>query len=295
MHQLAVRSEPRVRIFILFRCVCACGAIALALTAGAQTASGRFTSRTLEVPVAGAYSYWGEAGGGKDLVVKVAVANAEFRADLLDDWNDRGAAIREFFASDRVKVVTFDFDANGKYRGYSYYFAPGDGCGWCYDSTVRSTVRSANGRIGGSIAFDGEPGTVAFELKFDLPMPAKARGDPLPAGGGVPGRVFLAYHKALANADTRALKATSDSHGKDLLAKHEKEGDLAEYLDFRWNDMHYGMQAVTVVGGYARGDRAVILFDGSSKLFDALHGEAVLRRDGGAWLVADELVQIGKR
>jgi hypothetical protein len=30
-------------------------------------------------------------------------------------------------------------------------------------------------------------------------------------------------------------------------------------------------------------------------LFDALHGEAALRRDGGGCLVAAELVQIGKR
>jgi hypothetical protein len=30
-------------------------------------------------------------------------------------------------------------------------------------------------------------------------------------------------------------------------------------------------------------------------LFDALHGEVILRRDGGAWLVADELVQMGQR
>lgn len=86
-----------------------------------------------------------------------------------------------------------------------------------------------------------------------------------------------------------------DSHGKEVLAKHQSQGDLAEYLDYRWSDMHYRMQSVAVVGGYVRGDHAVILFDGSSKLFDALHGEVILRRAGNTWLVADELVQIGKR
>jgi hypothetical protein len=49
-----------------------------------------------------------------------------------------------------------------------------------------------------------------------------------------------------------------------------------------------------VVGGYVRGDHAVILFDGSG-LFDALHGEVILHRAGNTWLVADELVQIGQR
>jgi len=59
--------------------------------------------------------------------------------------------------------------------------------------------------------------------------------------------------------------------------------------------MHYRMQSVAIVGGYVRGDHAVILFDGSSRLFDALHGEVILHRAGNTWLVADERVQIGKR
>ena len=89
--------------------------------------------------------------------------------------------------------------------------------------------------------------------------------------------------------------AVLDSHGKEVLAKHQNQGDLAEYLDYRWSDMHYRMQSVAIVGGYVRGDHAVILFDGSSRLFDALHGEVILHRAGNTWLVADELVQIGKR
>lgn len=297
MHELAAMPGWRDRAFALLRNVGASTAIALVLVAAAaaQTASGRFASRTLEVPLAGAYSYWDRASGGNDLVVKVAVSNAEFRADLLDDWHDRGAAVHEFFASDSVKVVYFDFDAAGKYRGYSYYFAPGDGCGWCYDSTVRSTVRGANGRLSGNITFDGGSGAVAFDVKFDVPIPAKTWGQALPAGGGDPGRIFLAYHKALAASDANALKAVLDRHGKDVLSKHQTQGDLADYLDYRWNEMHYRMQSVRVVGGFVRGDHAVVLFDGSSKLFDALHREVILRRDGGSWLVADELVQIGKR
>lgn len=298
MHELAAGQKWSGHSFAGLRAAgaaLAASAMMLTSAAAAQTASGHFSSRTLDVPIAGVYSYWGEANGGKDRVVKVVVANAEFRADSLDDWHDRAAAIREFFASDSVKIVTFDFDADGKYHGYSYYFASGDGCGWCYDSTVHSTVRGGNGRLSGSIAFDGGAGGVTFDVKFDVPIPAKSSGQPLPAGGGEPGRAFLAYHKALATGDAAALKAVSDAHGKDLLAKHQNQGDLAEYLDYRWSDIHYRMQRVAVVGGFIHGDRAVILFDGSSRLFDALHGEVLLRRDGNTWLVADELVQIGKR
>ena len=89
MHELAAMPGWRDRAFALLRNVGASTAIALVLVAAAaaQTASGRFASRTLEVPLAGAYSYWDRASGGNDLVVKVAVSNAEFRADLLDDWH----------------------------------------------------------------------------------------------------------------------------------------------------------------------------------------------------------------
>ena len=294
MHGLTALQGLRAHRFPWLQAAAAISSL-LIFPATAQTASGHFSTSTLDVPIAGAYSYWDVASGGKDRVVKVVVSNAEFRADLLDDWHDRAAAIREFFVSDSVKIVTFDFDADGKYRGYSYYFAPGDGCGWCYDSTVRSTVRASNGRLSGSIAFDGGAGTVAFDLKFDVPVPARSWGQPLPSGGGDPGRAFLAYHKALSMSDAAALKTVLDSRGKEVLAKHQNQGDLAEYLDYRWSDVHYRMQSVAVVGGYVRGDHAVILFDGSSKLFDALHGEALLRRAGKAWLVAEELVQIGKR
>jgi len=55
------------------------------------------------------------------------------------------------------------------------------------------------------------------------------------------------------------------------------------------------METATIVGGYSQGDRAVVQFDGASKTFGALHGEAILRREGQTWLVDNELVQLGPR
>lgn len=250
MHELAAMPTLRNPAFALATRIVAIGAITLLLigAADAQTASGTFMGRTLTLDIAGAYSYWDRSGDSQDRVIKVVVSNAEFKAALLDDWYDRQSAVHDLFVDDRVKIVTFDFDPDGRYRGYSYYFGSGDGCGWCYDSAVRSTVRGAGGRLNGSIAFTG-PGAVAFEIRFDVPIPDKAWGDALPAGGGAPGRAYLGYHKALAASDATALTAVSDDRGKGLLDKHEKQGDLARYLDFRWDDMHYRMQNVTIVGG----------------------------------------------
>ncbi len=85
-------------------------------------ASGQFDGGALKLPIAGAYGYWDVASSGSDRVIKVAASNAEFKADQVDAWYDRAAAIHDLFVDERTKIVTFDFDADGKYRGYSHYF-----------------------------------------------------------------------------------------------------------------------------------------------------------------------------
>ncbi len=55
------------------------------------------------------------------------------------------------------------------------------------------------------------------------------------------------------------------------------------------------MNSVSIVGGYVKGDHAVVLFTGSSTTIDRLYGEAVLRREGGTWLFEDEWTEAGAR
>ena len=53
--------------------------------------------------------------------------------------------------------------------------------------------------------------------------------------------------------------------------------------------------SVRIVGRFERGDVAVLLVNGSSRLFDNLHGDVTLKRENGKWLVSDELFQLGRR
>ena len=47
-------------------------------------------------------------------------------------------------------VVYVEFKPDGAYRGPSYYFAQGNGCGYCGGNLgVTSTVKLAGGRIAG--------------------------------------------------------------------------------------------------------------------------------------------------
>ena len=119
-------------------------------------------------------------------MIRVAVSNAGFKAAALDAFYDKAGAISSRFSGDEVKVVYFEFDEHGKYTGLSYYFASGDGCGFCYDTTVKSTVKAAGGRLAGNISYKADDRQ--FDVTFDVPIPPKAWGDPLAKDGGADGK-----------------------------------------------------------------------------------------------------------
>lgn len=221
------------------------------------------------------------------------MSNAAFNADAVDAHYDRGHAINTLFADEQTKVVFFEFDEKGKYAGFSYYFESGVGCGLCYDSKVRSTVKASGGRLAGTLAYAGED--YRFDVTFDVPIPPKAWGDALPADGGAPAKAYLAYAAALEKDDRKAVYAQLDAEKKARWDEHAKEGDLDAYFDYLWDDVHTRMKTIRVTGGFERKDRAVVLFDGSSTLLEHLHGEALLRREGGRWLVHSEMVDVGSR
>jgi hypothetical protein len=276
----------------------AVAAAALGATPGVApapaTASGKFEDRKWKLDIAGAYAFWGRTSGlDDDEVIRVAVSNTEFKAAAFDDHYDKGHAISMIFADDENKVVYFEFDGHGRYLGLAYYFESGDGCGFCYDSKVKSTVRAAEGRLSGSVAYDGDG--YHFDVAFDVPLPAKTWGDALPKDGGAPGKVYLAYAAALEKEDQKTVYALLDADMKARWDKYEKDGELDSYVEFLWHDVHTAMKTIRLTGGFTRGDRAVVLLDGSSAVIDHLDGEALLRQEGGRWLVHTEMVDVGTR
>jgi hypothetical protein len=287
---------PRLRpvLFLLFAASVLAAPAASAEEPAPATASGSFEDRKWKLPIAGAYVFWDASSGiDSDTILCVAVSNAEFVADALDAHYDRRHAISTLFADDEVKVVYFEFSADGRYRGLSYYFESGDGCGYCYDSKVKSTVTARGGRLSGTVSY--KDADRHFDVTFDVPVPSKAWGEPLPADGGAPGKAYLAYAAALEKEDRAAARDLLDAAQKARWDKHAEQKDLDAFFDYLWDGVHTRMQTIRITGGYERGDRAVVLFDGSSRILDRLHGEALLRRENGRWLVHGEMVDIGSR
>ena len=258
------------------------------------TASGTFEDTKWKMDIAGAYAFRDETFGmGEGRAIHVAVSNTEFLPEAVDEHYDRRYAISTLFADEETKVVYFEFDESGKYNGLSYYFESGAGCGYCFDSKVRSTVRAAGGRLKGELSYDADGRK--FQIALDVPIPPKSWGDPLPRDGGDPGKAFLAYHAALEKRDKKAILALSDADMKKRFQDFEKQGKLDAYLDYRWSDEHTNLKTIAITGGYVRGDRAVVLFDGSNPYIEHLHGEAILRRESGAWLFHKDMVAVGAR
>jgi hypothetical protein len=256
-------------------------------------ASGNFEDQRFKVPISSAYAFWDKAFMDDGHAIHVAVSNTGFPPEALDEHYDRGHAINTLFADDETKVVYFELDKTGRYHGLSYYFESGDGCGYCFDSKVKSTVHADGGRLKGDLSYAGDDRR--FQITLDVPIPQKTWGDPLPKDGGEPGNAYLAYHAALDKRDKNAILALSDAEMKERFHEYEKQGKLDGYLDYRWHDEHTDLKTIAITGGYVRGDHAVVLFDATNPYIDRLHGEAILRREGGAWLFHRDMVDVGTR
>jgi hypothetical protein len=258
------------------------------------SASGTFEDRKVKLQIAGAYAFRDKtAGTGDDRVIQVAVSNSKFVPATLDEYYDRRHAINTLFADEESRVVYLELDDAGRYHGLSYYFGPGVGCGYCFDSTVKSTVKPVDGRLKGELSYRGDDRR--FRIDIDVPIPPKEWGTPLPKDGGDPGKSYLAYHRALEKRDKNALYSLLDAEERARWDKYNAQGKVDEWLDYRWKEEHTEMTSIRITGGFVNGDRAVVLFDGKNGYIDALHGEAQLRREDGAWLVGGDMVRVGAR
>ena len=257
--------------------------------AQSATASGRFQTEKTTIEIKGAYSFWYRSASpaSSESVIRIAVGNGSIDPDYFDRFLDRLRALNARFVDEEYRLAYFEFTPDGKYHGLSYYFGPGDGCGYCYDPDVRSTVRLSQGRLRGHIGFREKKRS--FEVDLDVPVPEKTWGTPLPPGGGDVGKVYLAYDAALRRRDVKAGLPLIDARTKEFWQKLEKEGKLGNYLDYCWKEKHLEMKSPEVTGGFLHGDRAVLLIKGEG--VTALHGEALLRRENGAWRFSDELFE----
>ncbi len=264
--------------------------LALAAGVAAQTqpqkeaASGKFDGREWTFEAHGAYAFPGEVGMDKEPGVLVAVSNGTFTIDQMDRIWDRQYAIDTLLRDENTLIVYFHFAKDGKYKGMSYYFASGDGCGFCYNGAVESTVKIEKGRIHGSLKLAEEPNEAFWDIKFDAPVAPSDYGTPLPAGGGEPGKVYAAYHAALNGNAPAALKPMLDDEDNAFL-----DQDAAGTVD-RLRDVH-PTKSYQVTKGFVKGDIALLLVDGETEIMK-VKNEVHFILLKGTWRVYREIQQV---
>jgi hypothetical protein len=249
--------------------------------------SGTFSSKGASFKIAGGLAFTGKSSLDPDTpVILVAISNASVNAEGLTDFVDRKRAIEKLVKDDQTGVVYLEFTPQGRWRGLSYYFAPGNGCGYC-TSEVASTVKLTNGKLVGTLK--GTEKDRPFDVALNIQVASDDHGPALPADGGAPGKAYLAYHAALVKNDPKALKPTLSPGNLEMFGRAEKKNDLAGYVAYLGED--HPLKSVRITKAWAGKDKASLLIEGESAL-GKVSGEVFLVNTGGSWGVDDELVDL---
>lgn len=251
-----------------------------------DTVKGSFKSKAVTLQAKSAIAYRGKSFLGTGDALIVAVTNARVYPDALAEYYDRRRVVEKRVKDDDTGVVYFEFRPDGSYRGLSYYFAQGNGCGFC-SSEVASTVRLANGKLTGSLK--GTEKDRPFDLTIDVPIMSDDHGAPLAADGGAPGVAYLAYHQALLKRDRPALKQLLSADQRQTWARAEQKGQLDAFIDYLASE--HPEKTLRIAKGFAKSDTAVLLVAGESTA-GKLTGEVLLMKEQGVWHVDDELMEL---
>lgn len=254
-----------------------------------DTVKGSFKSRSITLQAKSAIAYRGKSFLDDGEALIVVVTNARVHPDALAEYYDRRRVVEKRIRDQETGVVYFEFRRDGSYRGLSYYFAQGNGCGFC-TSEVASTVKLAAGKLAGNLK--GTEKDRPFDLTVDVPLMSDDHGAALPADGGAPGATYHAYHTALVKRDRAALKPLLSTDRRETWAEAEKKGQLDAFIDYLVSE--HPEKSVRITKGYSKGDTAVLLVAGES-VAGKLIGEVLLMRESNAWRVDDELMELERK
>jgi hypothetical protein len=249
------------------------------------TATGTFKSQATLLEVLSAVAFRGRSFLDKGDALIVAVCNVRLNASAIANYIDRRRVMDARVKDEQTGVVYFEFKTDGTYRGMSYYFGPGNGCGYC-TGEVTSTVSLSNGKLSGKLK-DAEKER-SFDITLVTPVMSDDHGTALPADGGAPGSAYRAYHAALVKADRAALKPLLSSDQQQFWDDNEKKGTLGGVIQAMAAG-HPG-KSVQITRGFSSGSKAVLEISGEAP-GGKLVGEVYLVKEGDAWRVDDEITE----
>jgi hypothetical protein len=179
-------------------------------------------------------------------------------------------------------------------EGLQLYVPPGDNRSL---SSNEVGVLTLTGPIAAHAAgrFKLDDDELHCDLKFDLPMAgvgpppkaaptAKPAGQPLPAGGGEPGKVYMAMHRATLAGDVDAMLALAEKAKADEMRKSRSQPEFPKMLAMV---RAFEPVQVQITGGRIDGDHAELDIVGKDADGAALTGTVTLSREDGSWKIGN--------
>jgi hypothetical protein len=263
-------------------------ALAGAEDAGTWFANGKFASGTISFEVSDAYAFRSKSSFGEDQVIQVMVTNSGIREEAIHPWLDRKKVFDKRFQDEETATIYFEFSPKGEYQAISYYLGSGNGCGYCSGGDVKSTVKLVGGKLAGAFSFQGKDRS--WDITLDVPVAPDDHGAALPAGGGEPGKAYLAFAAAVKGRDAAALKKLLIARRLAGLEKAEKDGEIQDFLSYL-DEGRYA-DTVKVEKGFATADTAILLVSGDGPIGKRA-GQALVRKEAAGWRVDDEILESG--
>lgn len=127
--------------------------------------------------------------------------------------------------------------------------------------------------------------TYEFDLRFAVDLLAGSlSGTALPKGGGEPGKVLVAYFKAVANDDQAALQKVVTKERSDEIEGWASGGAFKEVFE---GQKTQELRLYTITGGLLQEGRAILEVAGTNYDGEKVRGSILLFQEGGAWKVGE--------
>jgi len=218
----------------------------------------------------------------------IAAAPAEDKDDAVRDqvWEaDDGAKI-ELHIDEEGKVWAMHYNAGG-----TSFSQSGTGVGELALATNDAARAAGKFELEGdgdeemkcSLSFDLSYGNVAAAGQAaTTKAPPAPTGKPLPAGGGDPGKAFLANLDAMKKGDVDAMLATASKEQADQIRAERNNPEFGAMIEMM---KAFAPKTIQITGGQDFGDRAELTLTGTDEAGDPMTGTAKLVKEDGAWKV----------
>lgn len=194
------------------------------------------------------------------------------------------------FDKDSTKMELRLDSAKKLVEGLQLYVPPGTSRSMSSNEVGTLTLKAPIGARASGRWVLSDDDDIKCNLTFDVAMgasgaaavPAKAWGAALPAGGGEPGKAYMAMHRATLAGDVDAMIKLATKARAAEMAKARKEPDFKMMLEFI---KAMEPKETRVVSGRADATRAELQIAGKEGDGAAMTGTAKLVMEDGAWKI----------